>query len=305
MNQPFIMRRINKPEGGFRTIYILKDNELLAQSKRVAKMFNAINKKNWYCATSIPDIINKITHFNTTNDLVYEVPQEIRNQTENANEILKTVGLDLEFPIEEMSSYRIYESDIKDCFHSIDLNKFPKRKEVILEILNYMDISLQACFIKTDKKLLIPQGYPSSPALVNFILGNIDKRITSLLNLFIFKISYLRYVDNLFIIFYEYVNPDKINHILNEISYIIHSSGLKLKHAFKIRQDILGVSINGQISPRAILKIFSSKKNYNDHVKNGIKGYLYQFDEFKREKIYNQIFKFFDTTGGINFGQNI
>lgn len=305
--------KIPKRDGGKRTIFILEDARLIKISQFVSHVFHQINEYNISCTKSLPNIISTLAKYKTTEKpytfpgVSLEIPQDIKNEMERARALWNEICGDIQCPIpyKDQMHIVVYESDIKDCFHSIDINNFLPRKEAVMEFLKRKKIPQEACFIKQNDKLLIPQGFPSSPALVNFFLGNIDKRIRAFLNSMPYLLHYLRYADNLFIIQQTQLPQEKIDHILMEISQIVYSKGLKLKHKFKIRQDILGVDPETcDISYRAFLDICRRKAKWNDHVKNGIRGYLMQFPYIAtmNQKFFRKLFNWFERR---YYGQNI
>lgn len=304
--------KIPKRDGGKRTIFILNDADLIKASRLVSHIFHTINDENLSCTKSLPEIMHLLEEYEKDREhhvfrsVSLKVPQDIKNEMEQATTLWREIFGNIQCPLRNSDRIHtvVYESDIKDCFHSIDMDNFPFRKKAVMDLLQRKNIPQKACFIQRNGRLLIPQGFPSSPALVNFFLGNIDIRIQAFLNSMPYLLHYLRYADNLFIIQGTKLPQEKIDHILAEISQIVYSKGLELKHKFKIRQDVLGIDPETRdISPRAFLNICQKKAAWNDHVKNGITGYLMQFPYFRENKnLFERLFAWFERS---YYGQNI
>jgi len=264
---------IPKGNGKTRTIFVIEDPELKTRLKRIGKIINRIGHPS-----TIMDAINLVRFLGGK-----DVPTH--KFFENGSEPL--------------SEYRIYEADIHDCFHSIPVEGNPKSdyaKRVLAKILENYKLNLEECFLEYRGKKIIPQGFPSSPAISNFYLKIlVDSPIRNLLriNFVIYAgfFQYFRYFDNIYLIFKRI--PDlKINDSLRAATAIVYSAGLSFSKKFTEADDIIGVKISKELRPaegivhRMVKKFIETD---NESVRRGVASYLFQFKQdvefadFKKE----------------------
>ena len=139
----------------------------------------------------------------------------------------------------------ILNVDIKDFFPSID---FFQVLNVFLEMGYSKDVSdmlAEICCLNYH----IPQGAPSSPAIGNLVLRDMDKKLTELSKAV--GIKYSRYADDLTFSSKKWIDKE----FLSKVSGIVVAEGFKLnrkKTRFSGPQDrleVTGVVINQKIQP--------------------------------------------------------
>lgn len=171
-----------------------------------------------------------------------------------------------------VGKYYVYNSDLKDFFHSFDRNKvklafmFGKFNLKDREKLAYLLASLCTHSFKIDGeiKAVLPQGAPTSPTITNIICKRLDKRLSGLAKRF--GANYSRYADDLTFSSNNclYANSDSGYMVLNEFgSYdafipefkrLIGEENLKINekktrlHKPAYRQEVTGLTVNQKIN---------------------------------------------------------
>lgn len=145
-----------------------------------------------------------------------------------------------------LGSKHILNVDIKDFFPSIT---FTQVKEVFLKMGYYEDVSnmlAKICCLNNS----VPQGAPTSPALGNIVLVDLDQ---SLLSLSVpNKVTYSRYADDLTFSSKTWIDSQ----FLKSISDRVKAAGFEInqkKSRFSGPQDrleVTGVVINDIMQPR-------------------------------------------------------
>lgn len=298
--------RIPKRNGEFRDIYILRNEKLKTQAKLFSKVLLekidiTMNLKNFrHKLITIADYqkpelitLENISSPVLTDEQFKDFLDKIKHLPVLTNVITFHKLYTSEVP------FIVYETDIKNCFHSIDVNQFPYRFDILEKIRENLKIDKNALYLQTQKKLIIPQGFPASPIIVDFILRSIDYMITSFLNNLPYPIKILRYADNYFVFFLTKLPQAKIDSILKYITHIILSRKLNLKHKFKLTNKIIGLTLNGYPHPDTLLQLLAhAYKGFDQHVFNGVVGYLSQFDYFDDNYVINELKQYFITKGG-------
>ena len=149
-----------------------------------------------------------------------------------------------------LSKKFVYNIDLKDFFHSFDLNRVklsfynePFNLNGELEPVAYMLASLVTCNI--DSKRVLPQGSPSSPALTNHICYRLDRRLTGLAKRY--GIEYSRYADDITFSSNQNVFHDEF---VSELKRIIQLEGLEINpkktrlQKRGQRQEVTGLTVN-------------------------------------------------------------
>lgn len=144
----------------------------------------------------------------------------------------------------------VYNIDLKDFFHSFDLNRIklslfnkPFNLKDDLEPLAYILASLVTCNL--DGRRVLPQGSPVSPALTNHICWRLDQRLTGLAKRF--GITYSRYADD---ITFSSNHNVYYGEFLTELKRIIHLEKLEINtkktrlQKRGERQEVTGITVN-------------------------------------------------------------
>lgn len=171
----------------------------------------------------------------------------------------------------------VYNIDLKDFFHSFDLNRvklsfynepFNLRGE--LEPIAFILASLVTCNI--DTKRVLPQGSPSSPALTNHICYRLDRRLTGLAKRF--GVDYSRYADDITFSSNHNIFKDEF---LTELKRIIQLEGLRINpkktrlQKRGERQEVTGLTVNEGVNV--------SKKYIKE-----LRMYLYYCEKYGKER---------------------
>ncbi len=171
----------------------------------------------------------------------------------------------------------VYNIDLKDFFHSFDINRVklsffnkPFNLKGELEPLAYILASLVTCNI--DGKRVLPQGSPVSPALTNHICWRLDHRLTGLAKRF--GVNYSRYADDItFSSDHNVYSGDflaELNRIIKLENLEINSSKTRLQKRGE-RQVVTGITVNEGLNV--------SKK----YIKQ-LRMYLYYCEQYGIEK---------------------
>jgi RNA-directed DNA polymerase len=171
----------------------------------------------------------------------------------------------------------VYNIDLKDFFHSFDLNRVkmgfynpPFNLKDDLEPLAYMLACLTTYNI--DGKRVLPQGSPSSPSITNLLCWRLDLRLDSLAKRF--GADYSRYADDITFSSNHHCFKDDF---LTELNRIIKSQGLTINpaktrlQANNIRQEVTGLTVN-------------SKVNVTTKYLKDVRMYLYYCEQYGIEK---------------------
>lgn len=145
----------------------------------------------------------------------------------------------------------VYNIDLKNFFHSFDLNRvkmafwnYPfelNGKE--REPLAFMLASLATFTI--DGNRVLPQGSPCSPALTNVLCYRLDRRLTGLAKKF--GLTYSRYADDITFSsdHYSYNNnfKNELQRIIKEENLEINKKKVRLQTRNQ-RQEVTGLTVN-------------------------------------------------------------
>ena len=194
-----------------------------------------------------------------------------------------------------LSKKYVYNIDLKDFFHSFDLNRvklsfynepFNLRGE--LEPIAFVLASLVTCNI--DSKRVLPQGSPSSPALTNHICYRLDRRLTGLAKRY--GVDYSRYADDITFSSNHNIYKDEF---LTELKRIIQLEGLLINpkktrlQKRGERQEVTGLTVNEGVNV--------SKKYIKE-----LRMYLYYCEKYGNERaqeIYYSDYKNFRKEGDL------
>ena len=174
----------------------------------------------------------------------------------------------------------VYNIDLKDFFHSFDLNRVkmgfynqPFDLKDDLEPIAYMIASLTTFNI--EGKRVLPQGSPSSPSITNLLCWRLDHRLSGLAKRF--GVDYSRYADD--ITFSSNHNCYK-EKFITELKKIIKGQGLSINpkktrlQSNLIRQEVTGLTVNNKVNV--------SKKYLKD-----VRMYLYYCEQYGLKKATN------------------
>lgn len=135
--------------------------------------------------------------------------------------------------------------DIKDFFPSITLDQ---ASNVFSDFGYDTDVSDTLAKI-CCRKGAVPQGAPTSPAIGNYVLGELDKKLTCMSN--DRNIKYSRYADDLTFSSREWID----NEFLMKVEALVNAQGFQLNSS-KTRfsglgnqMEVTGVVINEKIQP--------------------------------------------------------
>lgn len=148
----------------------------------------------------------------------------------------------------------VYNIDLKDFFHSFDLNRVkmgfynqPFNMKGELEPLAYMIACLTT--YKINGKRVLPQGSPSSPSITNLLCWRLDHRLSGLAKKF--GVDYTRYADDITFSSNHNCYKDKF---LTELKRIIKVEGLSINQkktrlqSNLIRQEVTGLTVNQKLN---------------------------------------------------------
>jgi RNA-directed DNA polymerase len=148
----------------------------------------------------------------------------------------------------------VYNIDLKDFFHSFDLNRVkmgfynqPFNLKGELEPIAYMIACLTT--YKINGKRVLPQGSPSSPSITNLLCWRLDHRLSGLAKRF--GVDYTRYADDITFSSNHNCYKDKF---LTELKRIIKVEGLSINpkktrlQSNLIRQEVTGLTVNQKLN---------------------------------------------------------
>ena len=148
----------------------------------------------------------------------------------------------------------VYNIDLKDFFHSFDLNRVkmgfynhPFNLKGDLEPIAYMIACLTT--YKINGKRVLPQGSPSSPSITNVLCWRLDHRLSGLAKKF--GVDYTRYADDITFSSNHNCYKDKF---LTELNRIIKSQELSINpkktrlQSNLIRQEVTGLTVNQKLN---------------------------------------------------------
>jgi len=148
----------------------------------------------------------------------------------------------------------VYNIDLKDFFHSFDLNRVkmgfynhPFNLKGDLEPIAYMIACLTT--YKINGKRVLPQGSPTSPSITNVLCWRLDHRLSGLAKKF--GVDYTRYADDITFSSNHNCYKDKF---LTELNRIIKSQELSINpkktrlQSNLIRQEVTGLTVNQKLN---------------------------------------------------------
>lgn len=148
----------------------------------------------------------------------------------------------------------VYNIDLKDFFHSFDLNRVkmgfynqPFNLKGELEPLAYLIACLTT--YKINGKRVLPQGSPSSPSITNLLCWRLDHRLSGMAKRF--GVDYTRYADDITFSSNHNCYKDKF---LTELKKIIKTEGLSINpkktrlQSKLIRQEVTGLTVNQKLN---------------------------------------------------------
>lgn len=181
----------------------------------------------------------------------------------------------------------VYNIDLKDFFHSFDLNRVkmgfynpPFNLKEDREPLAYMLACLTTYNI--DGKRVLPQGSPASPSITNLLCWRLDHRLDGLAKRF--GAEYSRYADD--ITFSSNHNCFK-DVFISELTKIITDQGLTINPAKtrlqtnNVRQEVTGLTVNHKV-------------NVTSKYLKDVRMYLYYCEQYgieKAKKFYENDYK--------------
>ena len=167
----------------------------------------------------------------------------------------------------------VYNIDLKDFFHSFDLNRVkmgfynhPFNLKGDLEPIAYMIACLTT--FKINGKRVLPQGSPSSPSITNVLCWRLDHRLSGLAKKF--GVDYTRYADDITFSSNHNCYKDKF---LTELKRIIKVEGLSINpkktrlQSKLIRQEVTGLTVN-------------QKLNVTGKYIKDVRMYLYYYEQY-------------------------
>jgi RNA-directed DNA polymerase len=174
----------------------------------------------------------------------------------------------------------VYNIDVKDFFHSFDLNRVkmgfynqPFNLKDDLEPIAYMIASLTT--YKINGKRVLPQGSPASPSITNLLCWRLDHRLSGLAKRF--GVDYTRYADDITFSSNHNCYKDKF---ITELKKILNAQGLSINpkktrlQSNLIRQEVTGLTVNNKVNV--------TKKYLKD-----VRMYLYYCEQYGLAKAIN------------------
>lgn len=181
----------------------------------------------------------------------------------------------------------VYNIDLKDFFHSFDLNRVkmgfynpPFNLKDDREPLAYMLACLTTYNI--DGKRVLPQGSPSSPSITNLLCWRLDHRLDGLAKRF--GAEYSRYADDITFSSNHHCFKDVF---ISELTKIITDQGLTINPAKtrlqtnNVRQEVTGLTVNNKV-------------NVTSKYLKDVRMYLYYCEQYgieKAKKFYENDYK--------------
>lgn len=181
----------------------------------------------------------------------------------------------------------VYNIDLKDFFHSFDLNRVklslsnkPFHLKDELEPLAYLIASLVTCNL--NGRRVLPQGSPVSPVLTNHICWRLDHRLSGLAKRY--GLVYSRYADD---ITFSSNHNVYFGEFIDELKRIIQLEGLDInpkKTRLQKRgskQEVTGITVNEGL-------------NVSKRYIKQLRMYLYYCERYgieKAENIYHRDYK--------------
>jgi len=191
----------------------------------------------------------------------------------------------------------VYNIDLKDFFHSFDLNKVkmgfynpPFNLKGELEPIAYILACLTTYQIN-DKRVL-PQGSPTSPSISNVLCWRLDHRLSGLAKRF--GADYTRYADDITFSSNHNCYKDKfiteLKRIIKTQSLSINPKKTRLQSKLE-RQEVTGLTVNEKVNvTRKYLKDVRMYIYYCEQYGIEKATYLYEKDyrEHKSELMYEK-----------------
>lgn len=181
----------------------------------------------------------------------------------------------------------VYNIDLKDFFHSFDLNRVkmgfynpPFNLKEDREPLAYMLACLTTYNI--DGKRVLPQGSPASPSITNLLCWRLDHRLDGLAKRF--GAEYSRYADDITFSSNHHCFKDDF---ISELTKIITDQGLTINPAKtrlqtnNVRQEVTGLTVNHKV-------------NVTTKYLKDVRMYLYYCEQYgleKAKKFYENDYK--------------
>lgn len=154
----------------------------------------------------------------------------------------------------------VYNLDLQDFFHSFDRNRVkmgfwmePFNLKGDKEPIAFLLASLctHPFTIEGEKKIVLPQGSPTSPTITNILCYKLDRRLNGLAKRF--NLSYTRYADDItFSSSSNIYQDEEFQEELNRI--IVENQGLSINQKkvrnqpFTSRQAVTGLVVNEKIN---------------------------------------------------------
>ncbi|MCG8807431.1 RNA-directed DNA polymerase [Tenacibaculum finnmarkense] len=162
-----------------------------------------------------------------------------------------------------IDSNYVYNIDLKDFFHSFDLNRvklgfmqtpFNLRNESFPIAFILACLSTYTFKIDGEIKQVLPQGSPTSPTITNILCRRLDKRLTGLANRF--GLRYTRYADDItFSSQHNVYNKEDFQNELHKIivtdeKFAFNTKKTRLqKHGYQ--QEVTGLIVNEKVNVRS------------------------------------------------------
>lgn len=161
---------------------------------------------------------------------------------------------------QHVGKHYVYNTDLKNFFHSFDLQwvkygfmvepfGLGKEREELAFLL--ASLCTHPFEVNGEMKTVLPQGAPTSPTITNMLCFKLDRRLNGLAKRF--KITYSRYADD--ITFSSQTNVFKKDEFLNELNRIIVENQKLTVNEKKIRlqkagfkQEVTGLTVNEKVN---------------------------------------------------------
>lgn len=190
----------------------------------------------------------------------------------------------------------VYNIDLKDFFHSFDLNRvklsfqgapfyFNKEREPLAFLL--ASLMTHPFSVEDEEKRVLPQGSPTSPTMTNIVCRKLDRRLSGLAKRF--NIVYSRYADDItFSGNHSFVNKSEFAEELHRIIaednlWKFNNKTVKIGPQLRVnsqktrlqkrgyRQEVTGLVVN-------------EKVNVTRRYVKQIRMYLYYWEKYGYEK---------------------
>ena len=188
--------------------YLIKDSKRFSTKSKAYTAFTIKKKTGGKRTIHAP--VKGLKEFQKALNLVF---QSVHEPHENATGFIQGKSIVNNASVHVGQNY-VYNIDLKDFFPSIDasrvwgrllhppfnLKSTPKRKHIanMIKTLCCTELEVERLLNKKwekQKKLVLPQGAPTSPTLTNAICDKLDRKLTGIAKRF--GLNYTRYADDI------------------------------------------------------------------------------------------------------------